>query len=361
MNARRGSQSWKLILGVFFMLAAPARTARADVVTLKNGDRITGKMVSVKGGTLELKSEVLGDLMIPLAKVAAFSAEKPAVVVVKGQNAMHGQLELAPSGNWQITENRKSQTIAAADAVLVMPADTYQALMEHNAAPWQDWKGTASMGYSIQRGDQQTNSFATTVVAVRERPATPIFESHWRSNFNLTALLSHDSQAGVSVTSNTLSTSGRQDYLFTPANFVFALAEIDHVGAQGLYLRQTYGGGAGHDVIKNARYTFSLLGGVAFVHEKFFTGMYDQSAAAFIGERFGVQITKAVRIDHSLNVYPNLSLPGQYRFDTTTALSAKISNRFSLNTGVIDLYLSNPATGSQKNNVAFTTGLGYTF
>ncbi len=361
MNARRGSLSWKVIWMIVLILASVVRATRADVVTLKNGDRVTGTMVSVKGGTLELKSDVLGDLMIPLAKVAAFSAEKPAVVVVKGQNPTRGQLELGPSGDWQVTENGKSQSIATANAELVMPADAYQALMEHHATPWQDWKGSASLGYSIQRGNQQTNSFATTVGAVRERPATPIFKSHWRTNFSLTALLSHDSQAGVSVTSNTLSTGVRQDYLFTASNFVFGLAQIDHVGAQGLYLRQTYGGGAGHDVIKNAKVSFSLLGGAMFVHEKFFTGVYDQNAAAYAGEKFGLQITKSVRLDHNLNLYPNLSNAGEYRFDTSTTLSAKLSNRFSLNTGVIDLYLSNPATGSQKNNVAFTTGLGYTF
>jgi putative salt-induced outer membrane protein YdiY len=361
MNARHPNHSRKAILGVILLLALAAGAVRADVVTLKNGDRVTGTLVSVKGGTLELKSDILGDLMIPLAKIATFSAEKPVAVVLKGQAAVHGQLELTTSGDWQVTEGGKSQTIPSSSTELVMPADAYTALMDHNAAVWQDWKGSASLGYSIQRGDQATNSFATTVAAVRERPATPIFKSHWRTNFALSTLLSHDSQAGVSVTSNTLSTSIRQDYLFTPSNFVFGLAEIDHVGAQGLYLRQTYGGGLGHDFFKTPKYTFSVLGGITFVHEKFFTGVYDQNAAAFLGERFSYQISKAVRIDHGLNVYPNLSAAGQYRFDTNTTLSAKISNRFSLNTGVVDLYLSNPATGSQKNNIAFTTGLGYTF
>jgi putative salt-induced outer membrane protein YdiY len=361
MSTYVGNHSSKAILAIVFILALAAGAARADVVTLKNGDRVTGTLVSVKGGTLDLKSDVLGELMIPLAKVATFSAEKPVAVAVKGQNAVHGQLELTSAGEWQVTENGKSQTIAAASAELVMPADAYQALMEHNAPIWKDWKGSASLGYSVQHGDQNTSSFATTIGAVRERPATPIFDRHWRTNFTLTALLSHDSQAGVSVTSNTLSTGVRQDYVFTASNFVFGLAEIDHVGAQGLYLRQTYGGGAGHDFIKTSRATFSLLGGITFVHEKFFTGVYDQNAAAFLGERFGYQLTKAVRLDHSFNLYPNLSAVGEYRFDTTTTLAAKLSNRFSLNTGVVVLYLSNPAMGSQKNNIAFTTGLGYTF
>lgn len=361
MRSQLGKFLTKAILAIAYLLALGANAARADVVTLKNGDRVTGTLVSVKGGTLELKSDVLGDLMIPLAKVATLAVEKPVAVVVKGQAAMIGQLELTDSGNWSVTANGKSQSIPEAAPELVMPAEAYQALMEHNAPIWKDWKGAASLGYSVQRGDENTSSFATTVAAVRERPATPIFERHWRTNFNLSTLLSHDTQAGASITSNTLTTAIRQDYLFSASNFAFGLAEIDHVGAQGLYLRQTYGGGLGHDLIKTPRATFSVLGGMTFVHEKFFTGEYDQSASAFIGERFGYQLSKAVRIDHSFNIYPNLSATGQYRFDTTTTLSARLSKRFSLNTGVVDLYLSNPAMGSEQNNIAFTTGLGYTF
>ena len=66
-------------------------------------------------------------------------------------------------------------------------------------------------------------------------------------------------------------------------------------------------------------------------------------------------------MDHSLNFYPNFSQGGEYRFDTTTVLSIKIFNRFSLNTGLIDLFLSNPPAGNHKNNVTLSTGIGYSF
>lgn len=336
-------------------------TAQADVVTLKNGDRVAGTLVTVKGGNLELKSDNLGDLTIPLAKVASFSAEKPVVVVVKGQKLVQGQLELEPSGDWQVTENGKSQTVAAASVDTILPADAYHALVEHRADPWQDWHGTAGLGYAIQSGDQQTSSFSAAVAATRERPATPIFQRHWRTNYNLTTLLSHATEKGTTITSNTFSTGLRQDYLFTPRNFVFGFGQFDHVGAQGLYLRQTYGGGYGYDVISTSRTVFSLLGGIDYVHEKFFTGDFTSSVEALAGEKLGMQITKRVRLDHNLNFYPNLSDTGHYRFDTATTLSAQLVNKFSVNVGVIDLYLSNPPAGNKKNNVAFTTGLGYTF
>jgi len=351
----------KVLLCALLVFVSFAAMARADVVTLKNGDRITGTMVTVKGSNLELKSDVLGVLTIPLAQVAAFSAEKPAAVMVKGEKPLQGRLHLEPSGDWQVTANGKSQTVTAASVDVIMPEEAYNKLVEHTATPWQDGTGGASLGYAIQSGDQQTRSFSSTVAATRERPATPTFLRHWRTNYGLTMLFSHAAQNGISVTSNTFSTGLRQDYLFAPNDFVFGLVQFDHVGAQGLYLRQVYGGGYGHDVIKTSRTLFSVLGGITFVHQKFFTGAYDQSAEALAGERLGIQLTKLVRLDHNLNLYPNLSTTGQYRFDTATTLSAKLSSKFSVNAGVIDFYLSNPAAGSHKNNVAFTTGLGYTF
>jgi putative salt-induced outer membrane protein YdiY len=153
----------------------------------------------------------------------------------------------------------------------------------------------------------------------------------------------------------------REDFIFTPTNFVFALAQIDHVSTQGLYLRQTYGGGFGHDVIRNSSTTFSLLGGATMVHEKFFTGAYDQTGAVLLGERLGKQLNKRMRLDHNLNFYPNISQTGEYRFDTGTSLSIKIRSRLSLNTSLIDLYLSNPPPGNHQNNVSVSTGIGYTF
>jgi putative salt-induced outer membrane protein YdiY len=294
--------------------------------------------------------------------VASFSTEKAAAVVIKGQKQpAEGMLSLESSGDWQVTSGGKSQTIAASSVDVIMPAQAYQTLVGSEPSLWQAWKGGAGLGYSIQRGNQQTNTLSTTLSAVRERAEAPVFQRHFRTNYTLTVLLAHAAQNGSSVTSNTFTTNLRQDYLFTPNNFVFGFAEFDHVANQGLYLRQSYGGGYGHDLIKTSRTTFSLLGGLDFVHEKFFTGASDQSAEALAGENLGIQLTKRVRLDHDVNFYPNLSNSGEYRFDTSTTLAARLSNKFSLNTGIIDLYLSNPPAGNRKNNVTFTTGIGYTF
>ena len=77
------------------VLLSLSSAALADVVTLKNGDRATGALVTVKGGNLELKSD-LGALTIPLDQVTSFSATKPAVVMVKQQLPSRASLSSIP-------------------------------------------------------------------------------------------------------------------------------------------------------------------------------------------------------------------------------------------------------------------------
>jgi len=358
----------KFTLTTSLVLICLASWARADVATLKNGDRVTGTLVTIKGGTLQLKTANLGTVSIPMAQVATYSSDKPVAVVIKGQEPVQGILELLPSGDWQVKgENGQVHTIAAAKPEVIMPAEDYQKL-EQTPGVFQAWKGGASLGYSLQNGSQETNTLTTSITASRERPATPIFERHMRTTFDFTTLFSHAEQKSPTppvvitstVSSRTLTADLRQDYLFSPDNFVFVFGQINHVSTQDLYLQQTYGGGVGRDVVKNVRTTFSVLGGPTYVQEKFFNGLLTQTTQLLIGEVLGEQFSKRLRLDHYFHIYPDLIHGGEYRFDTSAVLAFKLSNRFSVNASLIDLYLSNPPTG-EKNNVTFSTGIGYTF
>lgn len=334
---------------------------KADTVTFKNGDKLTGTFVKVTGGNLALKSDMMGDVTIPLAKVQTFVISTPAVIVGADRKLFRGQIALQESGDWQVTTNGTPQTVSAKEANVIMTADAYHAAVEAPAKIWQDWQGDATFGYAISHGDQQTHTLSATVAATRERSTDLLFRPHFRTNYGLTMLFSKAQQDGSSVTSNTISTNLRQDYLFSPANFVFVLGQLDHVDAQGLYLQQTFGGGFGRDFVHTSKTTFSVLGGVDYLHQRFENLTTVVSVQALAGEKLGMQITKGLRLDHNLNFYPDLEHGGQYHFDTATSLSLKINAHFNANAGAIDLYVTNPPPGSHSNNIALTTGLGVTF
>ena len=343
-------------------LVSVAVVAQADVVVLKNGDRITGTFQSVRGTSLTLLTDALGNLVIPVATMAGVSLDEAVTVVVSRQPALRGELALAASGDWQLTDdNGITHTIGAASVEVILPVDRYQSIVDHQARPWQDWTGTVNVGYSVQHGDQQTHTFSSSIDARRERPPDPIFVPHARTNVHQTVLLARAAEAGTSISSNTFSTSVRQDMLFTTGNFVFGIVQFDHVGTEGLSLRQTYGGGSGYDRSLTRRGTLSVIVGLTLSRERFSSGEDQQTAQLLTGEQIRFQITPRVQLHHSANVYPNLSNRGQYHFDIRTALDITLTDRFFLNTALTDLYLTNPAPGSQRNNVAVTTGITTAF
>jgi len=72
---------------IFIFVAAPR--LRADMMEMQNGDRYSGKVLSVSADTVVLKSEVLGKIVVPRKKVArltlgtTIAAPKPATNVAQ--------------------------------------------------------------------------------------------------------------------------------------------------------------------------------------------------------------------------------------------------------------------------------------
>ncbi|MGH9406934.1 MAG: DUF481 domain-containing protein [Terriglobia bacterium] len=352
----------QLIACCFALLFFISASASADVLLLKTGERLSGSWVNVAQGNVNFKSDALGAVSIPLDQVQSLTTSQEAVIIRKDHSTARGVLRLLPSRDWQITEAGKVQVVPALTVDTIITASEYNSLMNHHAELWQDWHGAANAGYNLQRGDQQTGTISASVAATRERPEPPVFMRHFRTNYSLQMLFAKAQQGSSVIHSNTITTLLREDYLFEPNDFAFVSGELDHVQAQGLYLRQTYGGGLGRDLIHSKRTLFSVIGGLTFVNEKLYTGgPARQSIEALAGEKLAVKLGKRMELAHYLDFYPDLTHLGEYHFDTSSSIAFSISKRLAANVSLVDNYLSNPAPGNHKNNVALTAGIGVTF
>jgi Protein of unknown function, DUF481 len=216
---------------------------------------------------------------------------------------------------------------------------------------------------------------------VREQMDASGLSVRWRTNYTFNMLFANAKSGSAEVKSNSLSTALRQDYFFRPHNFLFVLGQADHIQSQNLYLRQTYGGGYGRDLLSGKRLTIGLLAGATFENQKFVAAAAGQYCEALAGERIGIQFNHEIRLDHTLNFYPNLSNMGQFRFDTTSTLAFKLNSWLNANLGVIDFYVSRIPAGSatsvtvigpggtitttttpaHNNNLTVTAGIGANF
>ncbi len=71
MSYRSAMWSKRLLVlsGTIFLVAAALRL-RADLVEMQNGDRYSGKLLSVSADTVVLESEILGKITVPRKRVA---------------------------------------------------------------------------------------------------------------------------------------------------------------------------------------------------------------------------------------------------------------------------------------------------
>ncbi len=371
-------------LGCFLVCLLATLGAHAQEVQFVNGDHLQGKWLKVVGTTVDFHSSALGEISIPTSKIASLMINQPIEVMMENGAVFSGDCAHFSKGTWIVKSHAGIRKLPAGTISTILPAAAYQAaaaVAKEKAKPWRGWKGGATLGYSLQNGDQNARTLSIGVNAVRHEPRLPGMMERWRTNFTFNMLFAHASSDGVTVSSNSLTTAIRQDYFFQPQNFLFVLGQWDHIQSQNLDLRQTYGGGYGRELLSRQRIHFSVMIGGTFANEKFSGTPAAQYAEALLGEHAVIQLNKQIRIDHSFTFYPNLSNSGQYRFDTASALSFKLNSWLSANLGMTDYYISQIPTGSMStvttigpggtvttvsfpahnNNVTFTAGLGVNF
>ena len=350
------------VLIALLALLCFAGQGTAETLLFKNGDKLTGDWIRVVGAKVIFKSEVVGEVTVPLAKVESLETPKVAVAVLSNGQTVAGKLSLSKSGEWHIQQDGSVRTLAANKVEGIYPQPVFAPLNpeKHNRL-WQNWGGSGNFGYSLARGDRQANSLSIGLNTTRRQPDLPGLREQYRTNVFLTLLFANTQQNNVSTSANTVTGGVRQDFLFNPTDFVFVLGQLDHIATQSLNLRQTYGGGLGRDLIRSANTHLSFIGGLTFVNEQFFDGTRRRNAEGLLGEKLAWQLTGHLHLDHMFNFYPNITEIGQYRVDASASLAAKISTRFSLTAGVTDRYISNPPPGSRNNDVALTTGIGFNF
>lgn len=86
----------KCICLLVLILALGAQVL-ADQITLKNGDRLTGKIVKSDGGKLFIKTELLGEVAVDLAAVTAITTDQPLYVTLADGRTLSG--EFSASGD----------------------------------------------------------------------------------------------------------------------------------------------------------------------------------------------------------------------------------------------------------------------
>lgn len=325
-----------LLAALALVLAAPLA---ADTVELRNGDRLSGDIVTATGGVLQLDPPWGDPLAIPFAEVARIVTDAAVTVETTAGERFVGALT---------TGDDEVLRVAVADGPPVeIPFAEVAALDPPEPS---GFHGSLSLGATAQRGNTRRTTYAVAGEAVHE-------DEEDRFTLRLRWV---DAREDRVTTSKSTFGSFQYDYFVADRWYLLAAAEILQDELRGLDLRTVAGLGAGWQAIESETLDLDLEAGLSYVSRDFVADPDEEVLSARLAADLGWKLFGRLTLGDSLVLYPSLE-------DDEIVLRNDLSLETDLFAGwgiqvanVLD-YDSDPPAGREAEDLLWIVSLLYSF
>ncbi len=354
------------IICILLIMLCPSHIF-ADQIVLKNGDKLTGKIIKKDGDSIVIQTEFAGTVTIKWDAVEKIIADEPVNIklsdgqLIKGTVATTEPDEEEKKTKFAVeTQDAGTVEIEKENVIIVRNEEEQARVIAEeerlrNPSLLQLWTGTADVGFSLTSGNSDTRALTAGIRGNRETSKDKI-----SGYVNL--IQASNSNSGVSVTTAQAFYGGiRYDYNLSEKTFAFASGDFEYDKPQLLNLRSVIGAGIGYKMIRSERTKLDLFGGATYNRENYSTGLKRNSAEALFGNDLSFQLTDNVAIEQRFKAYPSLSTFGQFRALFDASVVTNLNDWLGWQVTFGDRYNSNPVSGAVSNDILFTTGLRATF
>jgi len=359
--ARHTSSFAHVSLLVFFL----SGSLFADQITLKNGDRLSGKVMKSDGKTLVLHTDAAGNITIKFDGIDQISTDQDLHVGLKGGKTVVGPVTTS-DGKLEIASKSGGTVEAPKEDVAVIRNDAEQAAYDKSLHPGllHGWNGGINVGFALARGNSQTENLAVAFNATHPT-------LHDKITMYAISIYTKNDLASPSTVANVAQGGIRYDHDLNRRLFGFAGADFMADALQGLNLRSVGSAGLGFHAIKNDRTVLDFLAGGNFTDENYTETnptpppstrkLIHNFAGLTLGEELMHKLGESTVLTQKLDFFPDLTDTGQYRGTFDLGTVTKLNKWLGWQNQFGDVYVSNPPPGKKKNDVIFTTGLNISF
>lgn len=342
------SRRLRSILAAAVLSAAGfAGISRGDEVQFKNGDRLTGDIVSADGGKLVMKTKVAGKVEIDMVDVKTFSTDKVARVKLNDGTIIQqpvaagkeGQVAVAPLGG-------------AGGAAQPVAITSIKSINQNES-----WNGTLTAGGLITRGNSDTDAFNISFDFNR-RTDSDRFDINGQYLFGRQR---NQTTGDKETSTDNWRLGAKYDYFFTQKFYGFGSFGIEKDRIANLDLRLTPAVGVGYQWVERKDLNFSTEAGLAWVYENFSNDGTDDNISLKLAYHFDKQLMEGVKIFHNLTFYPSLENLNNYLLLTDAGIRASITDKMFTEFKVEYRYDSSPAPGASRSDLRYILGVGWNF
>lgn len=329
---------------VIAVLGAWPFAAAADVVQLRNGDRLTGSVERIRAGKIELTTPHAGSVFIKTGEIETLATDRIVTVILRDYGRHIGRL--VPVG-----PGRLGILVDGTEEIVDVPLDRVSVLLPGHIDAT-DWRVTGRVNVGL------TDTEGNTEVR-RMNADTEVIARRNRDRLALSARGNQSVESGDQTEAN--ATVGlKYDRFLTERWYGFGGSTFEHDALKDLRLRSTLGGGLGHNVIESGRTTLALEGGLDWVRTDFFSSSDQSNTALRLATRFDHTLIEGLLdVFHYNQVFLGISYLKQSFARTQTGA------RLPLRSGVLFAVTLNldwdgePAPGRKSLDRSLVLSLGY--
>jgi putative salt-induced outer membrane protein YdiY len=339
------------VVSALLILAPSAHAQRRDIVVMKNGDQLTGKIRKMEHGQLFIETPYAAE-PIPLDWLQ----------VERMESTARYQLETATGKRFTgtITKTSTIETpnqdfrIQDADVETLLRASDVVAIESKKSNFWRQMKGSVDFGFSYASGSGET----VTDLAASTSYTSTKYQIGGSLNSTVTG-------KGNSGRTNRQDISINSSIFLSRHAFVGSLVDFLRSDQQSLNLRTTLGGGYGRYFIRTNRTQLSWLGGVVYTKESYApsSGLNPdhQNAEALLALNYDWFRFNLAEFQTSIQTFPGLSDTGRFRSNLNSSFAIKITRDLFWKFSIWDTLDSKPPVNARKNELGVSAALGLKF
>jgi len=329
------------------MCAAAVAREKADIIVMRNGDRLTGQILVMQYGKLSLKTDYLGTAMIEWLDIAR--AESPQQFVVEDIRGRYFSGALAPS-----TVDRRLIITHEDGATTSLGLDEIERVYAGETTFLNRLNGSLSVGFDYAKASEISTirgSFDTTYRA-------PGFLWNVSADVNSTK----DPEQG---TIDRLSLGYTYQWLLEQQRFISGLTLLERNEETGVEARAQLGAAIGQYFVQTSKSELSAMVGAALTQE-WATGTEDsqRSIEGILGANWRIFKfnSPTVTLNSTALVFPSLTDSGRYRTNLNISLRRELVKDFYLDLSFYHSYDNEPPdVNAETSDYGLTTSLGYSF
>lgn len=240
-----------IMFSVIILLMLSFMTASADEVHLRNGDRISGKIIRMVEGKLVVKTEYAGEITIDWQQVENLSADEQIKVVLEDETTLEGQILSPEAGTIKLGTEKLEEVTAfnLTDVKAINP----------KVLPPVRITAKINAGIELESGNSDTDDF--------EIDAT--FQARTKkSRYWLGGDFNKEKTDG-DLTAKDWTAYANYDYFFTNKWFSYVRTKFEHDKFADLDLRSTFGAGPGYQFFESDTLNLSFGAGPGYIDENF--------------------------------------------------------------------------------------------